>query len=71
MGLAINDTRVEVAYFRGNAKFGRTTKLVSKASGVVLAEGMGVCTRKQMWKLFQDQNAEAVRGNQAVSSDRN
>lgn len=60
MGLTINNTRAEVAYFRGNAKFGRTTKLVAKASGIVLAEGMGVCTRQQLWKIYRNQTNAKV-----------
>lgn len=49
----ITDTTIRKGYFNDNPRFGRTTTLVEKATGVVLFEGMGVCTRKQLWAAYQ------------------
>jgi hypothetical protein len=46
-----NTTAVK-GYFKGNARFGRITKLVIKATGVVLFEGMGEVSRRNLWLAF-------------------
>lgn len=48
----MKETIIEKGYFRDHPRFGRTTKLVEKATGRVLLEAMGVCTRKQLWNSY-------------------
>lgn len=44
----MNQSQVKTVatYFRGNAKYGRTTTLVSKTTGEKLGEWMGCLTKK-------------------------
>ncbi len=51
--MTISQTTAQKAYFRNDPNFGRTTKLVEKASGRVLYEGMGIFTRRQLWASYQ------------------
>ena len=51
--MTITNTTTQKAYFRNNPQFGRTTKLIEKATGRVLFEGMGICSRKELWKTYQ------------------
>jgi hypothetical protein len=55
--MKIQDTKTVATHFRNNPKFGRTTTLVEKGTGKVLAVGMGAATREQMWKMYQQQIA--------------
>lgn len=57
--MTISQTKTEKAYFLGNARFGRTTKLVCKVAGVVLVEVMGVATRTQAWEAYRGELAKA------------
>ena len=43
-----NEVKVEKAYFRGNERFGRTTKLVCAKTGAVLLEVMGVVPKGEL-----------------------
>jgi len=52
MKATINETRTVVTYFRGSARFGRTTTLVHKTTGEKLFEVMGVATRQQAYKAY-------------------
>lgn len=51
-----NNYKTEKSYFRGNAKFGRTTKLVEKSTGKVVFEGMGICTKTELIKSMEYAN---------------
>lgn len=42
--------KTKKAYFRGNAKYGRTTQLVK--DGLVVAEFMGVCSKKECLQSY-------------------
>jgi hypothetical protein len=48
----MKDLRAVAANFRGNARFGRTTKLVNIRTGETLIECMGVCTKSDLHIAF-------------------
>ena len=50
--MTVNDTKAVAGHVGGNSRFGRTTKLVLKATGEVLFEGLGDHTRRALWKTF-------------------
>lgn len=43
------------AYFRGNAKFGRTTQLIEKSTGAIIFEAMGICTKSELIAILRTQ----------------
>lgn len=49
--------KVEKGYFRGNPKYGRTTKLIDKATGAVVGSFMGAVTKKEMLKAIAYDNS--------------
>lgn len=55
--MKINDTKTVAAHFHDNPRYGRTTRLVSKATGEVLFEGMGSHTRRALWKTYTNLGA--------------
>jgi len=58
--VAINNTKIEKTYFRGNARFGRTTTLVNKITGEKLGEFMGVCTRQDCYRTYANQVSKGL-----------
>lgn len=45
-----NELKVEKTYLRRSPRFGRTTTLVVKATGVILGEWVGCLTKKDCMK---------------------
>jgi hypothetical protein len=63
--MTVGETKAVKSGFRGAAEFGRTTTLINKKTGEVLAEGMGECTRGQLWEMYLAARRKAVRKNGA------
>ena len=61
----MKDLKAVKAYFRGNARYGRTTKLVHVPTGKVLFEVMGDCPKGRLHIQFLDHqckiNAELLK----------
>jgi hypothetical protein len=55
-GITINDTKAIATYLRNESRCGRTTTLVDR-EGRVLFEGLGSCTRKQLWDGYVSKRA--------------
>ena len=47
----LKNFKTEKGYFAGNFKKGRTTKLIDR-NGVVVFTGMGICTKKDLYKTY-------------------
>ena len=55
--MTISQTASQRAYFRGDRRFGRTTKLVVRNTGEVLAEFMGCLSRREAFGQWKQQQA--------------
>lgn len=55
MTYQMKDLRAVKGYFRGNARYGRTTKLVHVPTGTVLFEALDICTKKNLWAGYLNQ----------------
>ena len=49
------DYTTSKANFRNNAKYGRITNLVEKATGKIIFSAMGICSKKDLIKTMQYQ----------------
>jgi hypothetical protein len=58
-GVTINDTKAIATYLRNESRCGRTTTLVD-GQGRVLFEGLGVCSRRQLWDGYVLKLAKVV-----------
>lgn len=53
--ITIKDVQTVKTYFRGNAKYGRTTTLINKATGETLGSWMGCASKKDAFRAYQEQ----------------
>jgi hypothetical protein len=59
---SLKELKVVKGHFRGDAKYGATTKLVEKATGRVLFEGMGAgWTKMELLSGYVNQEATKAR----------
>ena len=41
------------SYFRNDKNYGRTTQLISKKTGDLIFEGMGICSKKSLIETYE------------------
>lgn len=52
MPFPLKDVKAVPTYFKGDPRYVRTTTLVHKQTGAVLATGMGICTRRSLYAAY-------------------